>query len=282
MSTVTVVTDSSAYIPEAIVKELGIEVIPLRLIWEGQSYRDGIDIKPDEFYTRLKISEEIPTTSATSVHEYQTIAQQILDRGSSVLILPISSGLSASFSYALQAQKLMTGQPVEVMDTHLVSMALGFMVMSAARAAQDGASLAEAKEVARQSFEHIGVYFTVDNLMYLHKGGRIGGAKRLMGSVLKIKPILEITNGGIEAVGSVMTRKKALEKLVDMVEEGIAGRQPVHISVFHALDPETAQELDEICMQRFSPVESVMSEISPVVGAHVGAGTMSIAYMAGM
>jgi DegV family protein with EDD domain len=168
------------------------------------------------------------------------------------------------------------------MDTQLVSMALSFMVLAAARKAETGASLTEVKQEAEKAFSHIGVYFTVDNLKYLQKGGRIGGAKRLLGSALSIKPILEIREGKIEAAGSAVTRKKALERLVNLVEEGIAGRSPVHISVFHALDLPTAKHLEEVCANRFSPVESIMSEVSPVVGAHVGPGTVSIAYMAGM
>lgn len=281
MAVVTVLTDSSAYIPESVTREYGIEVIPLQLIWGDLTFLDGVEIQAEEFYTRLMTAEELPTTSATSVHEYQTVIQKILDRGNAVVVMPISSGLSASYHNAIQAKESMPGQPVEVIDTRQVSMALGFMAITAARVAKAGGSLAEVKAAAENAYEHIGVYFTVDDLKYLHKGGRIGGAKRLMGSVLKIKPILEIADGKIEAVGSVMTRKKALEKLVDLVEEGIAGRTPVRISVFHALDLETARELERICQERFNPVESITSEVSPVVGAHVGAGTMSIAYMAG-
>lgn len=281
MTVVTVLTDSSAYLPESVTQEYGIEVIPLQLIWGDQTFLDGVEIRADEFYTRLMTADELPTTSATSVHEYQTTIQKILDRGNSVVVMPISSGLSASYANAIKAKESMPDLPVVVIDTRQVSMALGFMALTAARVAKAGGTLAEVKAAAEDTYRHIGVYFTVDDLKYLHKGGRIGGAKRLMGSVLKIKPILEIADGKIEAVGSVMTRKKALDKLVDLVEEGIAGRTPVRISVFHALDLETAHELEKICQERFHPVESILSEVSPVVGAHVGAGTMSIAFMAG-
>lgn len=282
MTGVTILTDSSAYLPDSLAQEYGIEVIPLQLIWEGKSYLDGVDIKADDFYTRLKTANELPTTSATSVHQFKTLMEKILDRGNSVMVLPISSGISAGYVNAIQAKNLLPGRPVEVLDTKLVSMALSFMALTAARAAKDGASLQEVKEIAVKSYDHIGVYFTVDDLKYLHKGGRIGGAKRLMGSALKIKPILEIADGKIEAVGSAVTRKKALERLIKLIEEGINGRTPVRISVFHALDEETALLLQEQCIHRFNPVETIMSQVSPVVGAHVGPGTVSIAYMAGM
>jgi DegV family protein with EDD domain len=282
MAGVTIISDSSAAIPERFVKEYGIKVVPLQVIWGGKSYRDGVDIKPTEFYTRLKNADELPTTSSVSVHDYQVMIKEILDAGNSVLILPISSGISACMDNAVQAKAFFPGAPIEVVETRLVSMALSFMVLATARAIRSGASLSEAKEVAYQSYSHIGVYFTVNDLKYLHKGGRIGSAKRYMGTALRIKPILEIRDGKIEAVESAITRRKALERLIELVEEGIAGRSPVRISAFHALDEELAQELQDKCVARFGAVEAILGEVSPVIGSHVGPGTVSIAYMAGM
>lgn len=282
MPSVQIITDSTAYLPQKFVQQYKIPVLPLTLNWEGKSYLDGVDIQAEEFYTRLKTAHDLPTTNAVSVHQYQEAIQQALDNNLHPLILPLSSGISASYNNAMVASESFQGQPVEVMDTQLVSMALSFMVLAAARKAETGASLAEVKQEAEKAYSHIGVYFTVDTLKYLHKGGRIGGAKRLLGAALNIKPILEIREGKIEAAGSAITRKKALERLVNLVEEGIAGRSPVRISVFHALDLPTARYLEEVCIEKFSPVETIMSEVSPVVGAHVGPGTVSIAYMAGM
>ena len=160
-------------------------------------------------------------------------------------------------------------------------MALSFQVLAAARAAAEGASLAECSEVARQAYDKIGVYFTVDSLTYLARGGRIGGAKRLLGSALNIKPILEIRDGKIEAAGSVISRRKAVDRMIEMVETGIGGRSPVRVSVFHAACPEEAIALAERLDRQFHPVENIPSFVSPVVGSHVGPGTISIAYMAG-
>jgi DegV family protein with EDD domain len=282
MDKVRIITDSTAYLPQEFVTQYSIEVVPLTLNWNEKSYLDGIDIKAEEFYTLLKDSETLPTTNAVSIHTYTEAIQKQLDAGYEVMLLPISSGISASYFNAVKAVEAFAGQPVELIDTQLVSMALGFMVLSAARAAESGASLAEVKQVAQKACDHIGVYFTVDTLKYLHKGGRIGGAKRLLGSALSIKPILQIHEGKIEAAGSAVTRKKALERLIKLVGEGIAGQTPVRISVFHALDLDTANELMERCRVEFSPVELILSEVSPVVGSHVGPGTVSIAWMAGM
>ncbi len=282
MSSVQIITDSTAYLPQKFVQQYGIPILPLTLNWEGRSYLDGVDIQAEEFYTQLKTARTLPTTNAVSVHQYQEAIRKALSNGLHPLILPLSSAISASYNNAVIARESFPDQPVEVLDTQLVSMALSFMVLAAARKAETGATLAEVKQEAEKAYPHIGVYFTVDSLKYLHKGGRIGGAKRLLGAAINIKPILEIKEGKIEAAGSTITRKKALERLVNLVEEGIAGRSPVRISVFHALDLPTARYLEEVCTERFSPVESIMSEVSPVIGAHVGPGTVSIAYMAGM
>jgi DegV family protein with EDD domain len=282
MAKVKIITDSTAYLPQQYVDQYGIEVLPLTLNWDGNSYLDGVDIKADEFYIQLKDSNSLPTTNAISIHSYTECIQKLLDQDFEVLILPISSGISASYFSAVKAVESFNGRPVDIIDTRLVSMALSFMVLAAARAAEQGVSLAEVKQVAVDSYKHIGVYFTVATLKYLHKGGRIGSAKRLLGSALSIKPILQIRDGKIEASGSAVTRKKALDRIIKLVGDGINGQTPVRISVFHALDLDTAHVLIERCQKEFNPVEMILSEVSPVVGAHVGPGTVSIAWMAGM
>lgn len=282
MKKVTIVTDSTAYLPQELLDSLGITVVTLSVNWDGKTYRDGIDIKPDEFYTRLAKSETLPTTSQSTVHDYSEVYKKLLAEDKEILVLPISSGISGSINSAIQAKELYNDAPIEVVDTKLVSMALGFMVLAAARAAAEGASLQECKKIAIEAYSKIGVYFVVDTLKYLHAGGRIGGAKRFVGTALRIKPVLEIRDGKIEAVKSVISMKKAIEAMVELVEKDIAGRTPVRISVFHALAENEARELLESTVKKFNAVEGILSYVSPVVGSHVGPGTLSIAYMAGM
>ncbi|MBP9040689.1 MAG: DegV family protein [Anaerolineaceae bacterium] len=282
MSKVVIVTDSTAYLPQTYVDELGIEVVPLTLNWDGQTYRDGIDIQPDEFYTRLSTSNTFPTTSQATIQDFSTVFQKVLDRGDSILTMPISSGISGTVYSAFKAKEMFKDAPIEVIDTRLVSMALSFQVLAAARAAKDGASLEECKQVALEAYKHIGVYFVVDSLRYLHAGGRIGGGKRFLGTALKIKPVLEIREGKIEAVKSAITMGKAIEAMIDLVKHDIQGKTPVRISVFHALAEKKAQALLERMVTECNAVEGILSYVSPVVGCHVGPGTLSIAYMAGM
>ena len=281
MAKVIILTDSSAYLPKEIVADYPIEVLPMTLIFEGEEYRDGVDILPDEFYLRLSKSESLPKTSQVTVGQYQEMFQKLLDEGYEILNLGISKGISSSYDSAIIALRSFEDKPVEVLDTMLVSMALGFQVLAAARAAKEGASLAECKKVAEDAYSKIGVYFTVDTLKFLAAGGRINSAKRLVGTALNIKPILQIRDGKIELVESVRSRKKAIKRMVSLVEKEIDGRKPLHISVFHSLEHEAAQSLLTELKESMRADEAILSHISPVVGAHVGPGAISIAYMAG-
>lgn len=281
MKKVAIITDSSAYLPQEIVDELDIHVVPLTLHWEDKSYRDGEDIRAEEFYERLAEADTIPTTSQTTVGEFDRLFKDLLDRDFAVLALLISSGISGTVESAIQSKSNFPDAPIEVLDSRLVSMALGFMVMTVARAAKNSASLSECKALADEVYPKIGVYFTVDTLKYLNKGGRINTAKRLMGSALNIKPIMEIRNGKIELVESVRSRKKAVRRMLELVEQDIAGREPVRISTFHAAAEADNQALMAEAIELFNPVETVTTFVSPVIGAHTGPGTLSIAYMAG-
>ena len=213
---------------------------------------------------------------------FSTVYEKILAEGDSILTLPISSGISGTINSAIQAKELFKGAPIEILETKLVSMALSFQVLAAARAARDGATLEECKQIAIKAYDHIGVYFVVDTLKYLHAGGRIGGGKRFMGTALNIKPILEIRDGKIEAVKSVISINKAVDAMIELVETAVDGRSPVRISVFHALAEQKAIALLDRTVKHFNAVEGILSHVSPVVGCHVGPGTLSIAYMAGM
>ncbi len=281
MNPVMIMTDSTAYLPADLVKSHPIRVVPLTLNWEGNTYRDGVDIGAEEFYTRLSKTTTLPTTSQIAAGEIENALNGLLAEGYDVLMLLISSGISSTYSTAASVAANFPPERVAIIDTQLVSMALSFQVLAAARKAAAGAGLAECLKTAIRAYDHIGVYFTVDTLKYLAAGGRIGTAKRIMGAALKVKPMLEIRHGRIELVESVISRRKAIQRLLSLVEEGIAGRKPVRISVFHALARDTADALMIECQKRFNPIELILSEVSPVVGAHVGPGTVSIAYQAG-
>ena len=282
MSNVAIISDSSAYIPQEYVDRYALTILPLTVNWQGKSLYDGVDILANDFYQQLAKSKELATTSQVTVGQFLEVFDKLLKEGKDVLYLGISKGLSATVDSAIQARKEL-GDPdnLIVMDTRLVSMALTMMVLEVARAAEKGASLQECKQIAEDVYPRIGVYFTVNSLEYLHRGGRINTAKRLLGSTLDLKPIMMIRDGKIELVESVRSQKKALNRLVEMVEKDIAGRTPVRIGPFHALAFDEMVTMEEMAVERLHPIEVIRSEVSPVVGSHVGPGTVSMAYMIG-
>lgn len=281
MKKVAIITDSTAYLPQEIIDDLGIHVVPLTLQWDGNSYRDGIDMTVEEFYHRLSTSSSIPTTSQPPAILFEQLFEGLIEKDFSVFTMLISSGISGTVESALQAKANFPGAPIEVMDSRVVAMPLGFLVLTVARAARDGANLEECVELARVSYPKLGVYFTVDTLKYLNKGGRINTAKRLLGSALDIRPIMEIRDGKIELVESVRSRKKSLQRMLELVERDIEGKEPVCISTFHAASEQDCEILMEEAIKRFHPVETITTYVSPVIGSHTGPGTVSIAYIAG-
>lgn len=282
MDKVIIATDSSAYLPKEYVEKYQIPVLPLTVTWEGKSYFDGIDIQAEEFYQQLARSKSMATTSQVTVGQFLEVFRKLLDEGKQVLYLGISSGISATANSAIQARAEL-GNPdnLIVMDTKIVSMALSLMVLEVARAAEKGATLKECHELAQDAYGRIGVFFTVDTLEYLHRGGRINSAKRLLGSALNLKPIMEIRDGKIELVESVRSRKKALNRMVELIEKGVDGRSPVRLAPFHALAFDDMVIMEELAKERLNPIEIIRSEVSPVIGSHVGPGTVSMAYMVG-
>jgi len=282
MNKVAIVTDSTAYLPAELIAEFDIKVIPLAVIWDGDSYADGVDITPTQFYTKLEKSSSLPSTSQPPEAEFVSIFSELLNEGKDVVAILISSGISGTVNSALQAKAELGSDRVIVIDSKTAAMATGLHVLAAARKAAAGGSLKEVKEIALKAQQQTNVVFAVHTLEFLHKGGRIGGAKRFLGSMLNIKPILEMNGGLIEAVESVRTQKRALGRLISLVEEKSAGEKPLRLAVFHSNVPEQAQALLKDAENALSPDETFLTELSPVIGTHVGPGTLAIAFMHGL
>jgi DegV family protein with EDD domain len=279
MGKVAIICDSTANIPQTLIKELEITIAPLVLIWDNQTYEDGVDIQPGEFYTRLANSKSMPSTSQVTPATYKKIFKKLLAEGKELLVLTISSGLSGTLDSAVQAKAEFPGKPIELVDSLSASMALGFPALLAARAAKKGASLQECKQIAEKATKGTGVFFVVDTLDFLHRGGRIGGAAALVGNAFNLKPILTVTGGKIDSAAKVRTQRKAIEKMMDMVADRLSNAKTCRLSVLHANAPTQGDEIMSALIQRFHPVETVFSEVSPVIGTHTGPGTVGVAYL---
>jgi DegV family protein with EDD domain len=284
MSKIALVTDSTTYMPPELVKKYNISVAPQMLIWGDQTYRDGVDIQSGDFFTRLKTAKVMPTTSQVAVISFQEIFQNLVNQGYEVLALLVSSKLSGTVQSAMQAKDLMSSarEKVNVVDSQSVAMALGFQVLAVARAIEAGAGLKDAIALAEKSYQQTGVFFAVDTLEFLHRGGRIGGAQRFLGTMLNMKPILAIQDGRVEGIERIRTKNKAQDRVLELVIEKVAGRTPVRLATLHANAADDARALLTRAEQALNPVESIFTEVSPTVGTHAGPGTVGLAFMAGL
>jgi DegV family protein with EDD domain len=282
MTKVALVTDSATYMPQAYLDQYLIRVVPEVVIWSGKELLDGIEIGPEEFYTRLKTAKEMPSTSQPSPTAVKAVFDACLADGYDVLGIFLSSKLSGTFASAEAAQAMLPGKKVEIIDSLTGSMGAGWPVLSAARAAEKGADLAECKTIAVRALANVGILLMVDTLEYLHRGGRIGGAQRFLGDSLSLKPILEVVDGAFTGVERVRTRQKALKRMLELLVARVAGRRPIHLGVLHANAPNLAEQLLEAGSARLEPIETLIADVSPAVGAHLGPGTVGFAFMAGV
>jgi DegV family protein with EDD domain len=284
MSKVAIVTDSTAYLPDETVKKFNLTVTPQILIWGEETFQDGIDIQPSEFYKRLETAKVMPTTSQVAIVTMRATYEKLLEGGYDVLGIFLSAKLSGTMQSAIHAKDMLpkAAERIKIIDSNSTAMAMGFQVLSAARAAQDGANLLDCLKLAEKARQHTGVYFVVDTLEFLRRGGRIGGAQALLGSALNIKPLLELRDGRIESVEKVRTKGKAIDRMIDLVVEKAAGQTPVRLATLHANAEVEAHNALDTASARLHPIETVFASVSPVIGAHTGPGTVGLAYMAGM
>ncbi len=279
-SNIVVVTDSSAYIPPAASGDLDIPVIPLWVIWGAERFRDGVDIDPVAFYRRLKKSDVFPTTSQPSAGEFEQFFRQVGATADSIVGLFVTAKLSGTCTNAQAAAARLSDLDIHVVDSRSTSMELGFAVLAAARAAAAGLPLEAVIAAAENMRERTHLLFTLDTLEYLHRGGRIGKAKWLLGTALNIKPLLHFVDGSIEALTQVRTKSQAVERMLDIVAERLGDKRMAEAAI---IDADNAPEGDAIAVrvqERFQVSRVYRTPVSPAIGTHAGPGTVGIAFYA--
>ncbi|PQP87748.1 DegV family protein [Paenibacillus sp. AR247] len=280
MTQPVIVTDSTADIPEDIAKQHDIHVVPLRLMFGEDTFEDGVDISAEVFYKRLVQSEQLPTTSQASPADYMQVYQEIMNEypGSPIISIHISSGLSGTYQSATIAKSMLEGDPdITIVDSKSASYGFGLLVVHAARLAAEGRTVEEIVRSVEEVRRQRKLYFLVDTLEYLQKGGRIGKAAAMIGNLLNIKPILSIDEEGIiYAVEKVRGRKKALARILERFREDLGGVQNINVAVGHTADPASAEPVLEDLSRDFRLQEVVLTNIGPVVGTHVGPGTLAV------
>ena len=285
MSAVMILTDSVAQIPQNLVKQYHIGVIPFSIIIEDKSYWDGVNISPAELYQRMRTEPITPRTSHPSMGEYINFFNQYLNNDvQSILYLTLSAELSGAFSTAskaaLQIEQAYPETKVVVMDTRTATIAQGFIAIAAARAVQNGANFARVLEIAREKQTKVGFLAMLETLTYLARGGRIGKAAYLAGNLIKIKPIITIDKEGVVTpLGNLRGEKKCIDKIVDCMANMIGDRTPAQVAVMHADDLEKAEELKQHAQDRFHPEQIMLTDFTPVMGAHAGPGVLGLGYI---
>ena len=277
MKKIALVTDSTAYLEPSFVEKNKITIIPLNLHWDEKTYRDGVNIMPDKFYDMLVASKTLPTTSQPTYGEFEVIFQDLAEEYDAIIVALISSGISGTVDSALMAQKHLSSLPIEVIDSKLTSAGLALLIKALVKVRADGMDTADMVALANRIIDQSSIFFMVDTLEYLHKGGRIGGASKLLGGALNIKPILYLTKEGkIDSLEKVRTKKKALERMIDLAVEKAAGKK-AYVGVIHAQALNDAKEIKDILAKRLDCAESGIYDISPVIGTHTGPGALGIA-----
>ncbi len=279
---IKIVTDSSAHLPHEQRQKHDITVVPLKAIFGTTVYRDELDLTNEQFYTMLPKSKVHPTTSQPSAGEFMEVYKPLWEAGKEIVSLHLPSKLSGTYASACAAKTELETQfkkalPLSIVDTPWLSMALGLLVIAAAQAAEAGKSREEVVATINALIPKLNLIFVLDTLEYLKRGGRIGGARAMMGTLLNVKPMLEIKDGLVEPLEQPRSRAKALKRLLEIMEER-SGHKPLHVSVLHAQSPDDAAVLEKEVRSQFQCKDFYMTEIGPVIGVHSGPNAIGLAF----
>ena len=273
--TVKVVTDSTSDIPAELVQELGITVVSTYVVFGNKSYRDRIDITEDQLYEKLVHDTVHPTTSIPSPQDFADVYSRLANETDEIISIHVTSRESGVYNSALLGKELVGKKcRIEVVDSQLLAMACGMLVIAAAKAARAGANLEQVAEVVRKAIPQIHLMIIVDTLKYVVRGGRLAKPYGLLGTVLKVRPLLTLREGKLTLTGVSRTRAKAIQRLYDFV---MHFPQVSEIVVSYATDREDAEALAARLKAEFPDVPFYMTRIGPVLGTHAGPGELGVA-----
>ncbi len=272
---VQVITDNVADLPWEVVEEYRLTVVPLKVSFGEESGAEKMD--PDEFYARIVHSDPLPTTSAPTPEEYAEVYRRVIEVGDEIVVVTISEKLSATFEVAHHAVALAGAEgKVSVVDSTRATIAEGFVAVKAAEVALSGASRVEVVAAAKSTLPRVGFLAAFDTMEYLKRGGRIGAAKALLGSMLNIQPLVTLTDGIVSPFGRTRSRAQALNALADYTANF---RSIERLAIEHTACPEDAARLKEMMCERFPEVPIYESRATPVIGTHTGPGLVVLSVL---
>ncbi|PEZ08074.1 fatty acid-binding protein DegV [Bacillus sp. AFS018417] len=279
MQKIKIVTDSTADLSPDVIEKYDIHVIPLSIFVNGQTYLDRIDLQPDEFIEEMEKAEELPKTSQPAVGSFVEMYDRLGEDGSQVLSIHLTNGLSGSVATANSAAT-MTDTKVTVVDSLLITHALGYQVIEAAKMAQEGRSLEDILKRIEEVRKNTRLFVVVDTLENLVKGGRIGKGKAMIGSLLNIKPIASVEDGVLNPITKVRSQGQVVKTLAKIFEEDIAGKTVKAVAIPHAKALPLAQKMKEAVERISGFTQSEIFFTTPVISTHTGVGAIGFTYFA--
>ncbi|MBS3970065.1 MAG: DegV family protein [Clostridia bacterium] len=278
MARIQIITDSMTDVPKEIKDRYQIKVVPLKVHFGDEEYRDGVDLTYSEFYKKLSETKELPRTSQITPPEFVEVFKQGLAEGKEILCINGSSRASGTYQSAVLAKNELDSDKIDVIDTLSLSFGGGMLVYEAAKMAEDGAAREEIVERLnglRSKVDHI---FTVDTLEYLRKGGRLNPMKATIANILNIKPILTVVDGLVEPLDKVRGSKKVIHKMIGLAKQRGGDFSNKTVALAHAIIPEKAEVFKEEVAVQLNPREIIFTEIGCTIGTHAGPGTLAIFY----
>ncbi|MEQ6388770.1 DegV family protein [Bacillaceae bacterium S4-13-58] len=273
-----VLTDSTAYIPQEIREQKNIHMIPLNVLIGDKSYKEEVEITAEEFYQKVRESEEFPKTSQPAIGDVAAKLEELSKDYDAVVAIHLSSGISGTFQGTITASSMVDEIKVYPFDSEISCMLQGFYVLEAAEMAAAGAHPEDIIKRLEEMKKSSRAYFVVDDLTHLHRGGRLSGAQAIMGSLLQVKPVLHFVDKVIVPFEKIRTRKKALRRVIGLFEDIAQSGEPIRATVIHSNCEEDALELIAELESRFPNAEFVLSYFGPVIGTHLGEGALALGW----
>ncbi len=274
---IRIVTDSGAHLPPELFREYDITVVPLVVNMGGRTYYEGEDLDLEAFYQYMRTSPTLPTTSQPPVGRFYETYRRLSEDGHTIISIHLSSLLSGTYASAVAAREMLPEAEIHVVDTHLISVPQGILVLEAARMVRAGATAREIVERLEFMKMRTVFYFVLDTLEYLLKSGRVSHLQALMGNLLQLKPILKLQEGRIEAHERVRTTQRARARLQELIREYAQGRRNLRVGVMHTRLPGVAEEIARSLQEELQPTEIFIAEAGPAVATHAGPGGLGLA-----
>ena len=276
-----VVADSTISLPSSLIHNLPLLVVPFEVHHQGQVYTDGVDLTPTEFYALLRDADTLPTTSAPQPGAFLAAFEQAAQYSDQIICLTLSAALSAAHQAALVAKEeaaaALPGVEIHVIDSRIAGPAEGLVALDAARRSLAGASTGAVLASVGRQLDQVQLIAYMETLYYVWKGGRVPRVAMWLGRLLRVKPILQFSGGRISMLERPRTQPRAMARLVTLVQQRLEGR-PARVAVMHANAPEQAEELASRIQKAVNPVELLITEFTPVIGAHTGPGLVGCAF----